>query len=82
MAKTIDEQLETLSQHMNRIGKEMMNHKDETYKLRGAELRVSGAMIREWASEIKGAADGLDSSEQAADETVREETADQVEESE
>ena len=55
--QTIEQQLEKLSQHMNRIGKEMMQHKDETYKLRGTELRVSGAIMREWASEIKGAAD-------------------------
>jgi len=82
MAKTIEEQLETLSQHMNRIGKEMMDHKDETYKLRGTELRVSGAMIREWAGTIKEeVSDELDRSSEAADE-LREEATDEVDQSE
>ena len=83
MAKTIEEQLEKLTQHMNRIGKEMMQHKDETYKMRGTELRVAGAMIREWTGDIKGDdSDELDSSSPATTEELREETADQVEESE
>ena len=79
MAKTIDEQLETLSQHMNRIGKEMMQHKDETYKMRGTELRVAGAMIREWAGTITGDdTHGLEDSSSPTDETVRAEEADEV----
>ena len=62
---TIEEQLENLCQHMNRIGKEMMNHKDETYKRRGTELRVAGAMIREWTGDIKGDKEQEDEQEEA-----------------
>ena len=82
--QTIEQQLEKLSQHMNRIGKEMMQHKDETYKMRGTELRVAGAMIREWTGDIKGDSDEqdvLDRSIETTDETVREETTDEVDQS-
>jgi len=83
MAKTIDEQLETLAQHMNRIGKEMMQHENETYKLRGTELRVAGAMIKDWAAEIKQENDSeLDKSSPAATEELPTEAEDSVEESE
>jgi hypothetical protein len=84
MAKlTIDQRLEKLAQQMNIEGKELMSHKSETYKMRGTELRVAGAMILEWANEIKGDTEhGLDKSESAANETVSAEAEGSVEASE
>jgi hypothetical protein len=83
MAKlTIDQRLEKLAQQMNIEGKELMSHKSETYKMRGTELRVAGAMILEWANEIKGEADELEASSPEADETVSAEAEDSVDKSE
>ena len=80
---TIEEQLENIAQQMNKAGKRMMKHKSELYKLRGTEIRVAGAMIREWTGAIKkDDTHGLEESSNTTDETVREETADKVEESE
>jgi hypothetical protein len=79
--KSIHEELASLSQLMNRIGQKMMSHKDSLYQMHGASLIESGEVIISWSMTLKGMVDGLDSSEQATDETVRAETEDELEES-
>jgi hypothetical protein len=80
--KSIHQELASLSQLMNRIGQKMMSHKDSMYQMHGASLIESGEVINSWSMTLKGMVDELDSSSTEATETVREETADQVAESE
>jgi hypothetical protein len=82
--RTIHEELASLSQLMNRIGQKMMKHKDSLYQMHGASLIESGEVINSWSMTLKGMVDNneLDQSSPEADETVREETTDQVAESE
>ena len=80
--KTIHEELESLSQSMNRIGQRMMKHKDSLYQMHGASLIESGEVIISWSMTLKEMADGLDSSSTEADETVRAEAEDEMDTSE
>ena len=80
--KTIHEELESLSQTMNRIGQRMMKHKDSLYQMHGASLIESGEVIISWSMTLKGMVDGLDSSSTKANETVSTEAEDEMDTSE
>ena len=79
--KSVKQELLILSAEMDRVGMMLMKTGDMTQVMRGAGIIEAGETIANWRKTPRGRNHGLDSSIETTNETVREETTDQVEES-